>query len=297
VPDLLRQSPDAAAPLRYDSPARHFTFNDANYTIGGPYSGDLTQTKRFDLDIPRDAAIVYAWVEAHEAPFTYAVLRGESPDARKVNDTPLLTLLHDDDQIATSTAEANQQRGRGMNALATTSVPEGTLSLEVKARGRYPAELSALEQVSPPSHPYKAYILAVHGDRTLQSMRWRFETAITEPFIPAAGPGTTTCVNPSEPIPTTKEATTFSVELDWDTTSINTTRYTLSWNLGSDFNVCGQLGNGDRVRLVNPGEKVWPFAPTPAKDTVMAGWRDTIFEMAVRYSYTPPPPCPEEPCP
>jgi hypothetical protein len=270
VPELTRTSPDAVQPLTYTTPARSFWFNDAQWEVT-TFEGDLSAPRAFDVSLSRPAETVYAWVEAFEGPLVHHAARHGEVDVARFTDAPIISLKRNGAEIAAGPAQYNQ-RGRGSNALATTRVPAGTVTLDVKQYDNVPAQGQA----------YRAYVLAIYGDRTLQRMRWRYEPSIAEPFIPARA-GLGTCVNPSEPVPTTAAVTTFSVDVDWDTVGMPNAQYTV----GYEPSYCGERGIGDRVRFTTTGARVWTFAATPSRSATFAGYRDTVFEMDVRYSYAP----------
>lgn len=270
VPELLRTSPDAAAPATYATPARTFWFNDDQWEVT-TFDGSLSSPASFDITLPRTAETILAWVEAYDAPFTHHAARQGQVDAARLTDTPILRLKRNGAEIGAGYAQYNQ-RGRGNNALATTRVPAGTVTLEVSQYDGTPSQ----------GQTYRAYVLALYGTRTLQRMRWSYEPAIAEPFIPArASAGT--CVNPTEPVPTTAAVTTFDVDIDWDTAGLPTAGYTV----GYEPSYCGERGIGDTVRFTVPGERVWLFTATPSRAATFVGYRDTVFTMDVRYSYAP----------
>lgn len=205
VSRLLAESTYAPEPTSLATPHRGFTFNDDAWSLRS-FPGDLTQTRNFELALDRDAAIVLGWVEVFDTPFLFDVLSGRPPDTRKLKDTPVTHLYRDGEEIAHG--GNTSQQGRGGDTLAATAVPAGTLRLEV-------APVSGSE-----GHPYTAYLLAVEGDRTLASMRWRFHNPPSGAFVPHRSPISAGCPASLEVVPTTPETTTFSVDVDWDSQSL-----------------------------------------------------------------------------
>lgn len=276
VPDLLAASPTAPEPLRFSTPARTVWFNDANWEVVS-FEGDLRSTQTYEIALERTAAIALGWVEVNDAPFVHHLVRERDADAARMTDTPLLRLLRNDAEVAVGAVQRNQH-GRGSGSVAATSVQPGTLALEVSELGPTPSQGSA----------YTAHVLLVYGERTLSRMRWRYEPAITEPFIPARAAGGGTCINRSEPVPTTRAVTTFSLDLDWDSVGLPTARWTPAHDYPNGMSIsCGERGNGDGIRMTVPMERVWLFSATPASDATFVAYRDAVFEMDVAYAYAP----------
>jgi hypothetical protein len=72
------------------------------------------------------------------------------------------TLSREGEVIAHSTIEA-ARAGIGTEGLAHTDLPPGPLTLEVDSADEQGNQL-----------PFTAYVLEIHGERTLAGMRWRF---------------------------------------------------------------------------------------------------------------------------
>lgn len=275
VPDLLDASPTEAL-TTYETPARTLWFADDAWTVHR-FEGDLSAPRTFAFDLPKDAATIYAWVEAADGPFVHGVTNGDVEPAR-MTDTPIMFLRRNGVDIATSKYQYNQ-RGRSSNTLAVNGVTAAPLQLEVRQYDGSPSL----------GQDYVAYVAVIHGDRTLKRIRYDFEIAATEPFTPVRANGVVgTCINGSEAIPTTSAVSTFEVDLDWDSPTAPLQRWTLNHTYpnGVAFN-CSQAGAGDALRVTVPRTHIWDMSPTPAVNGHFASYRDTLFTFDITFDHFP----------
>jgi len=270
VPDLLREDVYAPEPTSYASSTRTLRFNDDAWQAW-TFTGDAGEVATFDLDLPAPAVALVAWAELYDSPFLYDVRRGRPADARRGLDGVAVRLLRDGEEVAHG---AGPYIGEGIGSMAATGIGTGALGLEV----------SGLDQTDDPL-PYEAHLVAVYGDRTLASMRWR-SPADYDFRIPSIA----SCPAAIEPFPVTPEVTTFHVDLDWDTAAAGVPSWTLRYDMpGVGAFPCSEGGTGDNVRFTVPGERVWYVGGTPAYDSLHVSAFDTVFDFEVRYAYTPPP--------
>jgi hypothetical protein len=278
VADLQAQDSYQPAPSSLTTGQRSFTFNDENWSVQ-TFEGTLRDGSEqgFAFAMGRDAEFVLAWVEAYDSPFTDDVLDGRSPDSRKLTDSMTMELRQNGDVVETGGNPFGGQRG--MDALGVMDLPAGDVELRVKGTARSQG------------YPYKAYVLAVHGARTLRSMRWTFtENGGIDPLPASRLPVAGVCPASVEPVPVTSEVTTYSADIDWESHGLPPPRYTLRFQLPGvgDF-PCSEAGTGDRVRFTVPGERVAYLGATPAYDATFYPPWDVVFRMEVRYTYSPPP--------
>lgn len=273
VPALLAASTYAPSPSRYSTPTRSFAFNDDAWTVDS-FTGNLSQEKTVGLTLHRNAASLIAWIEMFDTPFVHDVIRGRPPEPRKLTDWFEMELSQNG-EVVTHTFGL---RGRGTDALAALDLPAGDISVTVRP-------LDGSE-----ASTYTVYVLAIHGPRTLASMRWRYtHPSDLLPLPDHRSPVSASCPASAEPIPVTDEATTFLVDLDWDTVGPLFPKWTLRFSLPNvGYFPCGEVGTGDRVRFtIRPAKDVWYVGATPAQDGLFASWEDTVFEMETRFAYTP----------
>lgn len=276
VPELLAEHTYHPDPSSFSTPQRSFWFNDSQWEEAS-FQGDLTAARQFTMELPRRAEILVAWVEAFGTPFVQDVVRGGQPDPQKLITSPIIKLLRDGEQL--EHGGNNGATGRGEDALSVTGLAAGPVTLDV-----------APPQQGPHSAPYTAHFLAVYGTRTLERMRWSFQVDHegNAPAYRVANSGL--CPGGYEVVPTTRETTTFSMDLDWDTDAVGDPGFTIRFSLpGVGAFPCGEMGIGDHMRLTIPGARVWAVGATPAPGNTFVSWHDTVFEMDVRYSYTKPP--------
>jgi len=270
VPDLLAEDVHEPAPTSFVTDTRGFTFNDAEWESWS-FEGELGETASFELEVPHAAEAVVAWVEMFDRSFVQDVVREGSVDQRKLTDGGAVRLLRGGEEVAHS---AGPYLGQGMGGLATLGLAPGPLTLEVSRLG-----------LTDESIEFTAHVVAVFGDRTLESMRWRQlgEYTFRAPVIAS-------CPGPSEPIPVTEEVLSWKVDLDTDTEAPGLPAWTMSYDLpGVGAFPCGEESGSDWIRFTTPGEEVWYVGPTPAKHGLYASAFDTAFDWEVRYTYTPPP--------
>lgn len=274
VPALRDADTSKTAPSSYSGAHRTMRFNDGDWTAS-EFAGDLGQQRNFDLNLPRDAGIVVAWVETYDTPIVYDALRGRGEDPRKLDNAPGLTLLRGGAEVASGWN--NGFTGIGHDSLAAFDVAAGPLVLRVDRPSFDPDRSSNL--------PYELHIVAVHGPRTLAGMRWRFASQGD-----SSTPAFARCNHAQQPVPVTDNVTTFDVELDWDTEAVLDPRWTLSYFLPTLGDApCGESNVGDRIRFTLPSEqRVWLLGPVPTHGGLHESNFDTVFEMDVTYTYAPP---------
>jgi len=272
VPELLAESTYEPAPSSFETPSRTLHFNDGDWSTTS-YTGDLSATRTFDLTLERSPSALVVWAEAFDSQFVYDVIRGRDPDPRKLTDGVGVRLLQDGVLIEYGGPAA---AGQGASALAVVGIEPGTYTIEVNGQSETDEPL-----------PFKAYAVAVYGGRTLASMAWRFPAPNS---VRALSVGL--CPGGYQPVPITPEATSFHVDLDWDTEAIGVPGWTLGFDLpGVGSFPCSEAGNGDWVRFTIPSRQdVFWMGPTPSRDRSFVSSNDTVFEMEVRYAYTAPPP-------
>jgi hypothetical protein len=270
VTDLRAEDTHAPAPSTFETSTRALGFNDDEWSAW-TFSGDIEQTRTFDLEIERDAVAVVAWVEAYDSAFAQDVLQGKPADTRKITDGVAVRMLRDGEEVQRS---AGPYIAQGTSALALTSLGAGPVTLEVEG----------LRQQDPPLE-YDVHLVVTHGERTLESMRW-LATGNYMLRLPAIA----NCPGPIEPIPVTPEVRSFLVDLDWETEALGGPAWTLGYDVPTVGAVpCGEEAGGDWVRFTMPGEDVWYVGATPAQHGLFVSAFDTTFEFEVRYTYTAPP--------
>ncbi|MFN2544422.1 MAG: hypothetical protein ABR600_07615 [Actinomycetota bacterium] len=267
VPELLSRSTYHPEAQSFSTPQRSFTFNDSQWKVE-TFTGDLTVARSFDISLDRDAEFLYAWAEDYESPLVYDLAKGRSPESRKATEGLTLELAQNGERLDRTTGSP----GKGSTTSSAPDVPAGAAQLTVTPVG------------TQASSAYKAYVLEVFGPRTLASFRETF-TADTMRAVTIA-----TCPAGTEPVPVTEEVTTFSVDLDWDTVAPGLPKWTLRYGLPGvgDF-PCGEFGTGDRMRFTYPTDQVWWMGATTSQDSMTVSHFDTVFELKVRYAYTPLP--------
>ena len=269
VPELAAEDTHRPAPGTFSSPTRSFEFNDTDWSSWS-FAGDLAEARTFDLELARDAVALVAWVEAYDAPFVQRAVRGLETDPRTLTDAVSLELIRDGATVEHGPGTA---LGQGVASLATTTFEGGPLSLRVDGVDRTGDPLE-----------YRAFVVAVHGDRTLRAMRWRVPGEQSMRLIAGVCPGA------YQPIPVSPEVRTFLVDLDWDTEAVGAPpEWTLRFEFPDAAFPCGELAGGDRVRFTMPGERVSFVGATPPWTGAMVSAYDTTFDYEVRYTYTAPP--------
>lgn len=270
VPSLMAQSTYRPQPTSFATLSREFQFNDADWSVD-TFEGDLSAERSFSFELERDAKILIVWVEAYDTPFLYDVLRGRPTDVRELTgDAPRFVLS----RAGQTLLARDNARGVGVVSGAAMDVPAGPLTLTVRIL------------IGSMGHPYRAHVLAVHGERTLRAMRWRYHHGTGDRS--ARTPVASVCPGELQPVPIPPEATTFLVDLDWDSASAGVAP---QWTVGfalpgfGDF-PCGELGRGDRLRFTMPLEGVRQISATPAGG-YFVNLDDTVFDLEVRYAYTP----------
>lgn len=281
VPQLMAEEQPPASTARFDTPMRSFRFNDDDWRVLS-FEGDLSQMREFQATLDAPAPIVLAWVEAYDTGFTYDILRGRDPDARKLTETFETDVFLDGDRIAHGFNSGVY--GVGTDQAAVTDVPAGTLSLRVDPTAIWPTDVNH-------DYPYRAYILIVEGERTLARMRWPSMfggypgIAVTQAPLAAVCPG-----DPQQQIPVTDEVRTFDVDMHVDTFGGPTSQWTLAFRLPpSSFILCGNFSRGESMRFTFPHRGTHLVGAMLRDDTTHAEWHESVFQWDVRYTYSPPP--------
>lgn len=270
VTDLIAADTHRPGPTSFVTDTRGFTFNDAQWESWS-FQGELGETQSFELELPARAEAVVAWVEMWDSSFTQSAVREGSVDQRKVTDGGAVRLLGGGEEVAHS---PGPYLGHGTAGLAALDVAAGPVTLEVSRLGFTDEPIT-----------FSAHAVAVFGDRTLASMRWRSLGDATFRL-----PVVASCPNPFEPFPVTDEVRSWRVDLDADTDAPGLPAWTISYELpGVGVFPCGEEAGGDWVRFTLPGEEVWHVAATPAKHGQFVSAFDTSFDWEVRYTYTAPP--------
>lgn len=262
VRELLAQSTYAPAPSTLETRDRAFEFNDDAWSVRS-YTGDLSVRQTFTWTEPEPAAFVLAWTEVPGRGAVYDPLRGSQPDHRTLFEYPVPHLLWGTKEVA------------GNYSVAGLSIPAGDVSVRVHASTPY----------LPESRPYTLYVLTVRGARTLSWMHWVMpETHSANANLPPGAPQLQVCASGglSNPVPVTAEATTFSLDVDWDAATPQPAR----WSPALGVNGCPSGFTGDTVRVVHQGAFVWFVGATT---DAAASAQDTRLEMTMRLAYTPAP--------
>lgn len=270
VPRLLAEDTYAPAATSFESDTRALTFNDADWEAWS-FEGDVADPRSFDIALERDPVAVIAWVEAFDRTFVQDVLRGGQVDQRKLTDGVRIRLFRDGEELERS---AGPYLGQGTAALASTTISGGPLTVTVDGmqQGETPLE-------------FDAHVVAVFGERTLDSMQW---VVNGDHYLRL--PVTAICPGASEPVPVTDEVRTFRVGMDVDTEAVGSPAFTLRYFVPTSGEApCGEDAGGDWVRFTLPGERVWYVGATPAQHGTFVSAYDTTFTFDVRYTYTAPP--------
>ena len=270
VPALKRVD-TAAVTSTYSGAGRTLWFTDDNWT-SAKFTGDLTQTRTFAHELSRPATMIIAWVETFGSPFVYDVASQRQPDPRRLENAPRLKMTSDAGQVSGTNSGI---RGRGQDSLALLDVPAGRLDFEV-------APASFDPDRGGQDHPYELHVIAVHGPRTLRSMRWRFAHSYS-----ARTPLAASCPYPLEPVPVPSNVSTFAVDVDWRTFAQPAPAWTVSFALPTlGFMPCGERTQEDRFRFTMPPlHRVWMLGPAPSEQALFVSSDDTVFEMQVDYTY------------
>ena len=278
VPQLKAEEAGPASTQRYDTPMRSFWFNDEDWSVVS-FEADLSQTREFETTLTDPASIVVAWVEAYDTGFTYDVLTGRSPDARKVTEAFEADLFLNGTRIGNGANSGVY--GVGTDQIAATDVGAGTVSLRITPTEVWPTDVNH-------DHPYRAYILIVDGPRTLARMRWPsmfggYPGAVIQAPLASVCPGT-----PQQQVPVTDEVRTFSVDMETDTVGGPTSQWTLAFLLPpNSWMLCGEFARGRSMRFTFPHQGVHLVGAMLREDTTYAEWHETVFDWNVRYTYSP----------
>jgi hypothetical protein len=260
VPQLLAQSPVATDPNTYTTRERTFRFADRSWTAW-QFSGDLRQNRTFDLALPTTANALYAWIEHDDGPALRAVAGGRTPDARWLSDVPSVRIMRGGTPIGDG----------GGDSRAAMVVPAGPLQIAVD---RSPAAQDK---------PYVVHVVAVHGERTLQSLRWRANYSPTvQAGIVAA------CPHTFEPLVVPAAVSTFSVGVSWSSLD-PTDRFALAYDIPTVGSVvCGNNTTDTAVRFVVPrAARLWLFEPRITTQQPNASAYDVEFEFEANLAYAP----------
>lgn len=271
VPELLAAAPPVAGPATYTGANRTVWFNDDDWSAWS-FEGDLEQTRSFALDIPREATVLLAWVETFSTPVVYDVVRGREVDPREQENAPTIRMFRNSGVIAEGTNSG--VTGRGQDAAAALDVAAGPAVVEVGSQA-YDPDGGGQEL------PYTVHVVAAHGPRTLAGMRWSFgmHGDVWTPFVG-------TCQYGLEPIPVTREVSTFRVDLDWDSAALPAPLWTLWFDLPIGEYVCGETGDTRRFTY-GAEHRVRLMGPVPDSGSLHVSHNDTVFEMEVQYTYEP----------
>lgn len=259
VADLEAADPAPAAAPTFTTANRTLVFNDDGWSSHS-FTGDTTQPRSFPVRIDRAATHVYAWVEHDFGPVVHALANGRSPDPRWMTDFPSLRVLR-----------GGAPAGDGSSTTrALQSVPGGTdLVLEVSP--------SAQAQ----GKPYTVHVVAIHGERTLRTVRWRSlqSHAVRAPLLGV-------CPTTFDPVVLPVSATTLRVTLD-ESTPKPTDEWALNYDVpGFGSVVCG-AGMTDRwFRYVLPrATRTLLFDARPSGTAPVVSAYDTVQTFEARLTY------------
>lgn len=255
----------------YTGANRTVRFNDGDWSAWS-FEGDLTQDRTFDLDLPTRAGVLLAWVQTFDSPLVYDLARGRDADPRELENAPSLRVLRGTSAVAEGNNSGH--RGRGQDAAAALDVGPGPLTVEV-SDGNWDPDGGGQEL------PYTVHVVAVHGPRTLAGMRWSFSIG-GDAMTPVVGQ----CAYGLEPIPVTRDVSTFRVGLDWDSAALPAPDWTLWFNIGTGEYVCGETGD-ERRFTYGREHGVRLMGPVPERSSLHSSFNDTVFEMDVQYAYHP----------
>lgn len=257
--ELVGASNYRPEPTRLVTEERVLSFNDTDWETFS-FEGDLSAERSMQIQLPRRAAIVMGWFESVSEPFTYGLTHGDT-DARKPTEMGLVHLSSGEQELSAARYSAS-----------AVDVSPGTLTMRVEP------------QDGAESHPYTAHLVAIYGDRTLASYRWRFEV----PAVQVRSPVAQAYQGPQQQIPSSPEVTTFSVSIAADSASPSPNEWAIGFDVpGFYAPEAGMSGTTTPLRVVAAGERLSRVTPTPASGSVMVSAWDTVFEGEVRYAYTP----------
>jgi hypothetical protein len=271
----LQRADTAPSVTSYNGSGRTLWFTDHDWTATS-FNGDLTASRAFSHTLERPARMLIAWVQTFDSPFTYSLLSGQSPDARRLENSPRLEVSPPGGAPVAGTNSG--VRGRGQDAVAILDVPAGDVLVQVSPSSWDPDDGG--QELA-----YKVHVVAVHGERTLRSMRWRFGTSYS-----FRTPNVAACPYGLEPVPVPRTVGSFAVDVDWQTYAQPSPHWTVSFDLPTVGSMpCGEVTAGDRVRFTLPrSHSVWFLGPAPARDSLYVSNDDTVFEMQVDYTYREP---------
>ena len=272
----IRREDTVPTPHRFSTELRELTFNNADWEAFS-FEGDLAQARQFSATLTRKAVGVMGFVEGFSEPVAYDAIRNGHAAPEQVTDAPITTLQLNGSEIAKGANSQTENAGRGTDSVAARDVGPGVVTLTV---GR--------NNFAQTSFPYKAYIVAVYGERTLRSYRAEYtpRSSVQTPQAHAFGGGA--CSHFSERVPVSSSARAMSVEIDVDT--INpAANWTLSYGQpGLAYYPCGESGTGDSVTVTKQsGAMVFDSGVTLSKAGVNASNRDTVIDELVRIYYRP----------
>ncbi len=272
----IRREDTVPASHRFETDLRELTFNNADWEAFS-FQGDLSQARQFSATLTRKAVGVMGFVEGFSEPVVYDAIRNGHAAPEQVTDAPITTLQLDGSEIAKGANSQTENAGRGTDSVAARDVGPGTVTLTV---GR--------NNFAQTSFPYKAYIVAVYGERTLRSYRAEYtpRSSVQTPQAHAFGGGA--CSHFSERVPLSSSARAISLEIDVDTVN-PVANWTLSYGQpGLAYYPCGESGTGDSVTVTKQaGAMVFDSGVTLYKAGANASNRDTVIDEVVRVYYRP----------
>jgi hypothetical protein len=274
--DLVGENPMLPA-SSFKTALRELTFNDSEWEAF-EFQGDLAQAREFTAHLPRKAVGVMGFVEGFSEPLLHDLIRNGHAAPEQLTDAPITSLQMNGNVIASGANSTTENAGRGTDSAAATNVGPGDLTLRV-ARNNY----------AQTSFPYKAYIVAIYGERTLRSYRAEYavRNSIQTPQVrtPAAG----ACSHFSERVPVSASSRAISAEIDVDTVN-PAQRWTLAYGQpGLAFYPCGESGTGHSVTVTKQsGALVFDSGVTLANGGVVSYHnRDAVIDELVRVYYRP----------
>jgi hypothetical protein len=262
-PQLISESTYAPQPTVFSSMDHWFTFNDANWTVI-PFEGNTSTLKRIPFSLSHKAAAVYAYLDDWSSPLVHRTVRRQQPDGRTLLTNPILTIFKDDVEEA-----------RGPRSVATAALPAGDYVLQIE---RPPLENGTVQS----DIPYQGYLLLVHGERTLASMRTQFPPSVVAQWMT---PVTHNGPPQTESLVVPEQATTMAFDLSVDAVD----PIPRQWYVY--YSIYGYAGGGarDGARTVVGGAGAGRFTAAPTTDQLVLSSQDMMFDLTLSYTYTPPP--------